>query len=398
MASPAGGLPAAATTRVLIADDEPDLELLVRQRFRKQIREGRYEFVFVPNGSRALAAIRSDPGFVVMLTDINMPEMDGLTLLSRAAELDASLLPVVVSAYGDMANIRAAMNLGAFDFLTKPIDFADFETTLERTVRQALQARRAEQARKELSTLQGELSVATRIQRSLLPAALPVVPGVSRFEVAAAMHPAREVGGDFYDYFPVGEDRFGFAIGDVSGKGVPAAIFMAMCRALLKSIALRGLDPGACLDELNRCLCRDNTTEMFVTLFYAVLDTRTGELWYASGGHNPPYVLGRGGGITPLDRSRGTVLGLIDDVAPETSTAALEPSDVVVAYTDGVTEAMTSERCQFGTSRLEAYLRGAESRSAGDVVRGLVEQVRSFTAGAAQWDDITVLAVRFGPV
>jgi sigma-B regulation protein RsbU (phosphoserine phosphatase) len=398
MDSSAGGPQTAATTRVLIADDEPDLELLVRQRFRKQIREGRYEFVFVPNGCRALDAIQSAPRFEVLLTDINMPEMDGLTLLSRVVEQDASLLPVVVSAYGDMPNIRAAMNLGAFDFLTKPIDFSDFETTLERTVRQALQARQAEHVRKELSTLQSELNVATRIQRSLLPAPLQAVPGVSRFEVEAAMHPARNVGGDFYDYFPVGEGRFGFAIGDVSGKGVPAAIFMAMCRALLKSIALRGLDPGACLGELNRSLCRDNTTEMFVTLFYGVLDTATGELWYASGGHNPPYVLGRGGRVTPLDRPQSTVLGLIDDVAPETYTAALEPSDVVVAFTDGVTEAMTRERCQFGTPRLEEYLRGAAARSAGDLVRGLVERVRSFTAGAAQSDDITVLVVRFGPV
>ena len=140
--SSAGGAQAVAATRVLIADDEPDLELLVRQRFRKQIREGRYEFVFVPNGCRALEAIRSDPRFVVVLTDINMPEMDGLALLSRVVELDASPLPVVVSAYGDISNIRAAMNLGAFDFLIKPIDFSDFETTLERTVRRPIRSGR----------------------------------------------------------------------------------------------------------------------------------------------------------------------------------------------------------------------------------------------------------------
>jgi phosphoserine phosphatase RsbU/P len=397
MRSPGGVSSAAHTTRVLIADDEPDLELLVRQRFRKQIRDGKYDFVFVPNGSHALNALREKPGFAVMFTDINMPEMDGLTLLSRITELDSSLLPVVVSAYGDMANIRAAMNLGAFDFLTKPIDFLDMETTLDRTVRQALVVKQAELARRELSSLQCELGVATRIQQSLLPAAARDLPRLPNLEVEAVMHPARNVGGDFYDFFPIDAGRIGFAIGDVSGKGVPAAIFMAVCRTLLKSIALWGLEPGDCLAEVNQSLCLDNKSEMFVTLFYAVLDTHTGELRYATGGHNPPYLVGGDGRIIALDRSDGTVLGLIEGEAIATASVVLSPSDVVLAYTDGVTEATAIDGRMFGTERLEAHLRAVGAGPAGEVVGSLIDAVRAFTGDAAQSDDITALAVRFGP-
>src|SRR5436309_4415448 len=143
--------------KILIADDEPDLELLIRQRFRKQIRDNVYDFVFARDGAEALERLQHDGDIQLVLSDINMPVMDGLTLLARIKDLNPLVLPVIVSAYGDLTNIRAAMNRGAFDFLTKPIDFQDFEATISKTMQQALALQQAAQTRDQLSAIQREL-------------------------------------------------------------------------------------------------------------------------------------------------------------------------------------------------------------------------------------------------
>jgi sigma-B regulation protein RsbU (phosphoserine phosphatase) len=156
-------------TRILVVDDEPDIELLIKQRFRRTIREGGLDFEFALNGEEALAKLRDDESIDIVMSDINMPVMDGLTLLSRLREMDRVLRTVIVSAYGDMQNIRIAMNRGAYDFLTKPIDFEDFEVTLRKTMREVEGIRAGHQARKQLDAIQNELSVANRIQQSMLP-------------------------------------------------------------------------------------------------------------------------------------------------------------------------------------------------------------------------------------
>jgi phosphoserine phosphatase RsbU/P len=210
-------------SKVLIVDDEPDLELLLRQRFRRELRDGTYEFLFARDGEEALAVVGTDPGVEVVLSDINMPGMDGLTLLARLREgWPGRLGTVIVSAYGDLPNIRAAMNQGAFDFLTKPIDFHDFEVTLRKMLAQVRERKRAAADRDRLVALERDLQTAAAIQQSFLPPAPAPFAGRADFAVHASMAPAREVGGDFYDYFLVGPDRVGLVVGDVSGKGVPA--------------------------------------------------------------------------------------------------------------------------------------------------------------------------------
>src|SRR4029077_3922029 len=188
---------------------------------------------------------------------------------------------VIVSAYGDMQNIRTAMNRGAYDFLIKPIDFADFETTLNKTIQELESIKHGLLAREQLTAIQHELGVAARIQQSILPRQFPPFPGRTDFEVYAHMAPAREVGGDFYDFFLINKDLLGFVIGDVSGKGVPAAIFMAVCRTLLKATAMQGMPPGECLEYANTLLKRQSEAAMFVTVFYGILDTRTGDVDYS---------------------------------------------------------------------------------------------------------------------
>jgi sigma-B regulation protein RsbU (phosphoserine phosphatase) len=212
------------------------------------------------------------------------------------------------------------------------------------------------------------------------------------------MCPARNVGGDFYDFFFLDEHRLGFAIGDVSGKGVPAAIFMAMCRTLLKSIAMKGTTPGECLGDVNRSLVLDNQTEMFVTLFYGILDVRTGEVQYASGAHNPAYILGPGGVRNTAAEPAGTVIGLFDDLVFETNRLRLEPSETIYVDTDGITEAMDVDRKLFGAARVEAFLARSTDRSAPELIQGIIDEVRRFTGGAPQSDDQTAIVVHFrGP-
>jgi len=224
--------------KVLIVDDEPDMEVLIRQRFLRKIKDGELEFVFAHDGQEALNKLQEDSELDVVMSDINMPIMDGLTLLSHLTDIDRILKTVIVSAYGDMQNIRTAMNRGAYDFLIKPIDFQDFELTLNKTILELDGIKKGLRAQQQLSAIQHELSVAARIQQSILPRQFPPFPGHNEFEIYAQMLPAREVGGDFYDFFLIDKNRLGFVIGDVSGKGVPAAIFMAITRTLLKATAL----------------------------------------------------------------------------------------------------------------------------------------------------------------
>src|SRR5580658_9752616 len=251
--------------KILIVDDETDLELLLKQRFRRKIRDGGFDFEFAHNGEEALEKLLNDESIDVVMSDINMPVMDGLTLLSRLREMDRVLRIVIVSAYGDMRNIRIAMNRGAYDFLTKPIDFEDFEITLQKTIQEIEDVRAGHEARKQLDAMEHELSVANRIQQSMLPRKFPPFPERRDFEIYAEMEPARLIGGDFFDFFLIDADRFGFLIADVSGKGVPAALFMAATRTLLRATAMQGATSAECIHYVNNVLARQSEGFMFVT-------------------------------------------------------------------------------------------------------------------------------------
>jgi sigma-B regulation protein RsbU (phosphoserine phosphatase) len=379
------------TAKILIVDDEPDLELLIRQRFRREIREGVYHFTFARHGEEALAALNAGLGIELVLTDINMPVMDGLTLLGHIRERHQPPATVVVSAYGDMTNIRAAMNAGAADFLTKPIDFQDFEATVQKTLKQVRRQRAADEDRVRLVALERDLQTAAEIQRSFLPNGELV--GHVDFALCAAMTPARAVGGDFYDYFILGDGRLGLAIGDVSGKGVPAALFMAVTRTLLRAAALRGTAPGDCLGEVNRVILRDAASSLFVTLFYGVLDPSSGVLSYSNGGHNPPFVLRAGAGAERLS-GRGLPVGTLADSTYQTGQAVLRPQDLLFLYTDGVTEAMNAAGDLFTAARLQEALEHGNRSTPEALISDVLEAVRRFTGSAPQSDDLTTLAVR----
>jgi sigma-B regulation protein RsbU (phosphoserine phosphatase) len=382
--------------KILVVDDEPDVELLIKQRFRRKIREGNFVFEFALNGEEALTKLYSDESIDIVMSDINMPVMDGLTLLSRLNEMpDRPLRTVIVSAYGDMQNIRMAMNRGAYDFLTKPIDFDDFEVTLQKTIDEIQGIREGQEARKRLSAIESELSVAARIQQSMLPQKFPPFPERTEFEVYAQMEPARAVGGDFYDYFPIDGNRFGFVIGDVSGKGVPSALFGASTRTLLRATAKQGAPPSECLEYVNTVLAQQGDGMMFVTLVYCILDAGSGDLCYSNAGHTIPYLVSTNGELRLQQGGGGLIAGLYESAKYHCASLRMQPGDCFVMYTDGVTEAFNERDTMFGDRRLEETLEAAGRTPVDTLVKSVMGAVRRFAGQAQQSDDITVMALRY---
>jgi sigma-B regulation protein RsbU (phosphoserine phosphatase) len=382
--------------KILVVDDEPDLEVLILQKFRGRIKTGEYEFLFARNGSEALTVISNNNSINLVLTDINMPVMDGLTLLSKINELNNKLLrSVIVSAYGDMENIRTAMNRGAYDFITKPIDLKDLEITIEKSLKEIEEYKLVLSAHNKLIALQQELDIATVIQTSILPKTFPPFPDRKEFDIYAKMLPAKEVGGDLYDFFLIDKYRLGVVVGDVSGKGIAAALLMAVCKTLLKATALKGIPADNVLSEVNNILVDESPSNMFVTIFYGVLDTRSGAFEYSNGGHNPPYLISVDGKVSQLDNIGGLMIGAMKDAGYESNVIMIKPGESLIFYTDGVTEAFNKDEEEFQEKRLEDVLSTKKFLSSTDVVQQIFMNVQTFTDGVEQSDDITCLALKY---
>eukprot|EP01022_Parablepharisma_sp_SALTPOND_P011971 TRINITY_DN1527_c0_g2_i1.p1 TRINITY_DN1527_c0_g2~~TRINITY_DN1527_c0_g2_i1.p1 ORF type:complete len:989 (+),score=432.16 TRINITY_DN1527_c0_g2_i1:42550-45516(+) len=257
------------------------------------------------------------------------------------------------------------------------------------------QLREALQAKTQFIALQQELEIARKMQLSILPRQFAGNPALS---LHATMLPAKEVGGDFYDFFELDAHRTALVIADVSGKGVPAAFFMAVSRTLLRAIAPYTDSAAACISRVNDLLAADNEEMMFVTLFYAILDTRDGSLRYINAGHNPPFLLRADGLVEHPDATRGIALAVASDMYFQEGVAQLQPGDGLFLYTDGITEATSPAEQLYGESRLAANLRQSATLPVDQIASFVVAQTKAFEAGAPQADDITCMMVRYrGP-
>src|ERR1035437_172647 len=384
------------TVNILVVDDEPDLEHLILQKFRKKIGTKEYSFIFAKNGAEALDIISNSTSVNLILTDINMPVMDGLTLLSKINELNHQLLrSVIVSAYGDMENIRTAMNRGAYDFITKPIDLKDLEITVEKSLKEIEKYKMVLSAHDKLIALKEELDIATTIQISILQKTFPAFPGRKEFDIYAKMIPAKEVGGDLYDFFLIDKYRLGVIIGDVSGKGIAAALLMAVSKTLLKATAQKGMPADNVLSEVNNMLVDESPSNMFVTVFYGVLDTRNGAFEYSNGGHNSPYLISADGKIRQLENIGGILLGTLQNAEYQSHILMLKPNDSLFFYTDGVTEAFNKNEEEFLENRLVDSLQNCNTLSAVKLVNKIISNVQTYTNGIEQSDDITCLALKY---
>ena len=378
------------TYKILVVDDEPDLEHLMRQRMRRDVRDGLYTLYFAHNGVEALELLSEVPDIDMVLSDINMPRMDGLTLLAQIPNIAPDIRAVVVSAYGDMKNIRTAMNRGAFDFITKPIDFQDLRVTIERTLKNMEEWRSALESRDPAG------QTAERTERGQQDAAVHPADRVSRLRTLSDLreHGIGQGGWrGLFDVFPLPGERIALAIADVSDKGVPAALFMMSSRTLLKGAAIGAMDPGAVLKEVNDLLTEENEAAMFVTTFYAVYTPMTGQVDYANGGHNPPLVIHPDGSTTLLPRTDGLALGVFPGVEYGQSSVSLSPGDCLVLYTDGVTEAMNADGEEFGMDRLQSVFAETRPATAEEANQAVFKAVHDFAGETPQSDDITCVAV-----
>lgn len=396
--------------RILVVDDEPDVQDLIKRRFRKQIRSGEFEFDFAHDGQDALDRINQVGKFDIVLSDINMPRMDGLTLLDHLREHTGEMKTIMVSAYGDMDNIRVAMNRGAFDFVTKPIKFDDLLATIHKSLEELKYLKdilkRLTHAETAKKYMEHELKIGRDIQKGFLPKKNPEVEG---WQFSPYFRSAREVAGDFYDIFEIeGQSRIGIVVADVCDKGVGAALFMTLFRSLLRSTAK--LHEYADIPEaskelylerpdllLKRCVQFTNNyiasthgyTSMFATVFFALLEPENGHIYYINAGHEEPVIID-GGNIKCSLKNSGPVVGLFRNSDYEVKEVILEKGSTLMAYTDGVTDAVNASGDPFTEERLMNLV---TQKSSGDLTKIIADQVLAHIGAATQFDDVTIMSV-----
>ncbi|MEJ0052431.1 MAG: PP2C family protein-serine/threonine phosphatase [Methylovirgula sp.] len=312
----------------------------------------------------SLAAILEDGPRKMFLNDLNGSDADALTVLETL---------------GRHLHARNSE-------LLKQIDERTFQLNLALSVLRNRDSHAAEQAGWDF---------ATDLQYSALPQDFPPFPDRHEFDLHAGMVTAKEVGGDLYDFFLLTPTRLGFVIADAAGKGLPAAIFITLTRTLLRAAAEKLEQPGDCLRIVNEMLCIDNPTLMFTTAFYGVLDTETGEVHYANAGHNPPYILRTNGDVNALPRDGAIALGVIEAFKYQTWRMRLNPGDLLVCFTDGVTEAINSAGALYGDLRLIGTLAGSAGQHPSVVLGTAIADVDSYMGLTPMVDDVTLLIVRY---
>jgi sigma-B regulation protein RsbU (phosphoserine phosphatase) len=324
---------------------------------------------------------------------------DTEAILLERADFDRLLRRYPLLAY-DMLRVvserlRDTHNIAIDDLRAKNAElaraYADQRSQNAELVRAYAELAAAQAQLVEKEALERELRMAREIQESMLPRTLPRLAGA---DLGARMVPAREVAGDFFDAFAVGENAVGLVIGDVCGKGMPAAMFMAQTRSLLRAEAARSGSAEEALRSVNRHLMDMNAAGLFVTVVYGILLPATREFTYARAGHDLPMIVDRQGDVRPLTRSNGLPLGLFVETAIDVQSVRLEPLDTLLLFTDGVTEATDASGEFFGAERIPALVREHENASAQQICDSLVATLVAFRGAAPQADDITLLAVR----
>ncbi len=247
----------------------------------------------------------------------------------------------------------------------------------------------------EKQRISSELDVATHIQTSMLPCIFPAFPGQREFDIFASMTPAREVGGDFYDFFMVDEKNLAVVMADVSDKGVPAALFMVIGKTLIKDHTVPGEDLGAVFTKVNRLLCESNSEGMFITAFEGVLNLETGEFRYVNAGHEMPFIYRNGENFRVEKIKPGFVLAGMDSMKYKSGALMLGEGDKIFLYTDGVTEATNKNKELFGMERLEKVLNDAKHETPNLIVESVHSDIKEFVEDAPQFDDITMLCLSF---
>lgn len=373
-------------SRILIVDDvKANIDVLV-----EALRD-EYKLSVALNGEAALRSAEQNPPDLVLL-DIMMPGMDGYEVCSRLrASAETREVPVMfLSSLEDVQNKTRGFEIGGNDYLTKPFEMLEVKAR----VHSLLKAKAYSDAVKE--KLASELRIAREIQLGILPLDVAACTEGTHLDVQAIMEPALEVGGDLYEVLCTGDDQVVVVVGDVSGKGIPAALFMAVTTTLVRVIAPEVNCPATILSRVNDALATQNPQGLFVTLFCAIFEPKAAKLTCASAGHPSPVLIRAGQAPSlPFD-STGLIAGIESKTEFTSHAFDLQPGDTFVFYSDGVTEAFNAQKEQFG-NRLLNHLAGSNGSSAAETLMSTLEAVRTHAGGEPQSDDITIVAVRYAP-
>jgi sigma-B regulation protein RsbU (phosphoserine phosphatase) len=370
--------------RVLIVDDvKANVDVLV------QALGGDYKLSVALGGQQALDAVRRHPPDLVLL-DIVMPDIDGYEICRQLRAADATReLPIMfLSSLEDVKDKARGFEVGGNDYLTKPFEILEVKAR----VRSLLKAKAYADAVK--AAAERDLRIAREIQTGLLPANTVKPLEGTGLEVHAVLEPARQVGGDLFEVLRLGPDKVLVAVGDVSGKGIPAALFMAVAMTLLRSLARQGYALEDIMRQLNDELLEQNPRGLFVTLQVVMFDLTRRRVDGASAGHHPAIRIAPGRPLQPAFTTSGRVLGLLPAEVIASDTVPLCPGETFLLFTDGVSEAFDVNGELFGDERLHAALQSIEGRSPRETALAVLDAVRRHAAGAQQSDDITIVAVR----
>jgi sigma-B regulation protein RsbU (phosphoserine phosphatase) len=370
---------------VLAVDDTPENLDVV-----KGILVPEYTVKVAPNGKVALKIAEKQPPDVILL-DIMMPEIDGYEVCRRLKSnpVTADIPVIFLTAKDQTADETEGFEIGAADYILKPVNPPILQARVKTHVTLKRNREVLAQAKKRMEQ---ELNVGRDIQLSMLPDPLPDRPELT---LAARMDAAREVGGDFFDYFYLDDDNLAFCVADVSGKGVPSALFMAVGKTLLKSRAADDQSPASIMTHVNDELSKDNPTCMFITIFLGKLNLRSGELTYTNAGHNPPLLRRVGAPVEVLSDLHGPIVGAVEGLAYKQSTAQVAKGDALLVFSDGVTEAMNPMDELYSDQRLLDFVQDSGKQPPSELVASVRASVDSFADGAEQADDITLLALAF---
>ncbi len=372
--------------KILVVDDEEE----IRRQLSFVLEDEGYEVKTASGGSEALAYLM-DQQFDVVITDLRMPAPDGMEILRKTKDSYPETAVVMITGQGSEEKAVEAMKLGADDYFPKPFDPEEMLIKLAKVIE--LQRLKLENQRFQ-QRLERELDVARKIQQILLPQQIPAITG---FNISTFSQPAKRVGGDYHDLIKLKSGGLGIAIGDVSGKGMPAALLMANTQASLRRYSETRYSPKEIIHRVNNSLCpicQYIEEHRFITLFYGVLEPESKILIYSNAGHNYPLVFRANGDVCEQLESTGLPCGIMEDSLYDEAQIELRAGDVVLFYTDGITEAIDSDEVVFGEERLKSIVLENLQQDSASLVADIHNELAKFIGDAPQYDDLTLMVLK----
>lgn len=372
--------------QILVVDDNPNNLRLLSQ----ILGERGHRLRAVTSGARALASAEIYPPDLILL-DIRMPEMDGYEVCQKLKSSDKTQeVPVIfISALDEIQDKVKAFATGGVDYITKPFQVEEVVARVETHLAMRRLQKNLQEANRRMER---EMALAARVQSSFMPKAIPRLPG---WEIAVALAPAKTTSGDFYDVLRLPGERLGIVMADVMDKGVGAALFMAMSGTLLRTYTLEHPgEPERICHEVNQRILEYTEAKQFVTVFLGILDVQSGLLVYSNAGHNPPVLISGASASPPRLLGRtGPALGILEEARWQQASMQLAPGDVLVLYTDGITEAESDGGGTFELERLVETACGSVRQPAEAIRDAILERVHRFTGGAALADDVALMVI-----